>query len=95
MRIENQGPAAIRRAGRAAEEPGTVRSGAARAGGPADSVSLSTLSASLLVLAADSPVRQARVEGLERAVAESRYGVDPGETGRAVVREALGEARAA
>ena len=96
MRIDNPSARPIGGAGRASAPDRGKRSDVpGGGGGAADSVALSSLSASVLILAGDSPQRQQRVEGLELEVRERRYREDARATSAAMVREALGEARAA
>lgn len=96
MRIDKPSPRPVGGAGRAAAPHRGKRNDVGGAGGgAADSVALSSLSASVSILAGDSPQRQQRVEGLELEVRERRYREDARATSAAIVREALGEARAA
>ena len=96
MRIDNPSPRPVGGAGRAAApDRGKGNHAPGTGGGAPDSVALSSLSASVLILAGDSPQRQQRVEGLELEVRERRYREDSRATSGAMVREALGEARAA
>ena len=58
------------------------------AAGPQDDVHLSELVRSLRSLAADSPERQAKIEGLARAYATGSYQVDSHATAAAIINDA-------
>ena len=73
-----------------ASAPQRVNTGSGTPGGaaPADDVHLSELVRSLRSLAADSPERQAKIEGLARAYASGSYQVDSQATAAAIIGDA-------
>jgi anti-sigma28 factor (negative regulator of flagellin synthesis) len=75
-------PANLGKSGRAGES-------AASRSGPTDQIQLSSLSRQVSVLSANSPEREAHVEGIAVQYVAGRYQGDPEQAAQGVIHEAL------